>query len=580
MLRRNRAAISGVIAALLLSLVVQGFGTGRVSAATNPFAGMKWYADPQSPVQQQADKWRSTRPGDAALLDIVAKQQSVDWIGGWFDANTMAFYSAVKLVELALPVAVGGRVLSAITGTLTAVVLYALATRLLGRGAALVAALVLAVSPLHLWYSQEARMYAPSALLVALAALALVGFAQATGRRARRGWAAFYGVSVLLAMYIVYSAFYPLAAQIVVLGFLLRRQGRRIAPLAVALGVAVLGYLPWLPQVRAGVAGLAERSGALGPTPTRALDALLAVAGLGGVGQRGESFYPGLWESAPAWRGVALLLIAPALALGCAMLARRGALATLTTGALLVGTFVVAIVSSLYSPGFAPRTLLYATLGWALLAGAATLVRRPRWLLILARLSLVGLLLVSGVTLRAMATGAEKQQYRAAVEDATVAATFGLPVVAIGYMAPFFDAYAPGLRYEERPFLATLAADTGPAALWLSYGEDPWEDMPAVRANLAALGFARLAHREFGDNLSLDLFARRDASLGALVPLATDFDPAAGWHLPPSGAARTAAPGGTQLTLMADGTAVPRASLLTAGGGACSTPSMSRSARN
>jgi len=76
----KRVTIGGLIAALLLSLVVQSVGVGGARAASDPFEGIKWYADPSSPVQQQANEWRNSRPGDAALLDVVAGQQSVDWV--------------------------------------------------------------------------------------------------------------------------------------------------------------------------------------------------------------------------------------------------------------------------------------------------------------------------------------------------------------------------------------------------------------------------------------------------------------------------------------------------------------------
>jgi len=79
--RGSRATIGGLIAALLLAVVMQGFGVGGARAAAgDPFEGIKWYADPDSPVQKQANAWRGSRPGDAALLDVVAGQQSVDWV--------------------------------------------------------------------------------------------------------------------------------------------------------------------------------------------------------------------------------------------------------------------------------------------------------------------------------------------------------------------------------------------------------------------------------------------------------------------------------------------------------------------
>ena len=507
---------------------------------------------------------------DEGATILFARQPWANVLGlhGQYEPHPPLYYAAVKLVELVLPVVSAGRFLSIATGTLTVAVVYALATRLLGRMPGLVVALVLALSPLHIWYSREARMYAPSVLLVACAALALIGFAQAGEHRARWGWAALYGLSCLLAMYVVYSSFYPLAAQGAILLLLTWRYRRQALPLWVALALAAIAYLPWLPQIFSGVNSLADRSGALGPTPGRLRDLLLAAFGLGGVGQRGESFYPGLWETQASWHGLFLLVLAPVLVLGLVMLARRSALAALTAGTLLVGTIVVAVVTSAYSPGFAPRTLLYVVLGWAILVGAATLLRRPRWLMVVARVGIVGVLLLSVGSLRAMDAGAEKQHYREAAVAGTVAATFGQPLVAIGYMTAFFDAYAPQLNYAERPYLDRLAtgAETAPA-LWLAYGEDPWEDMPSVRARLGTLGFARLAHQQFGDTIYLDLFARHDVVLGTSVQVASDFAAGGGaptrWQFPSTGAVVEGAGQEAQLRLTSEAGMVPRASLST-----------------
>ncbi len=76
----SRVLVGGLIAALLLSVMVQGFGVRGARAASDPFDGIKWYADPDSPVAKKANEWRNSRPGDASLLDVVAKQQSVDWV--------------------------------------------------------------------------------------------------------------------------------------------------------------------------------------------------------------------------------------------------------------------------------------------------------------------------------------------------------------------------------------------------------------------------------------------------------------------------------------------------------------------
>ncbi|WP_254531077.1 glycosyltransferase family 39 protein [Natrinema gelatinilyticum] len=60
------------------------------------------------------------------------------------------------------------RLLSALVGIATVVVLYGVGRRLFDREVGAIAALLVAVSPFHVWYSQEVRMYNLLALLTAL----------------------------------------------------------------------------------------------------------------------------------------------------------------------------------------------------------------------------------------------------------------------------------------------------------------------------------------------------------------------------------------------------------------------------
>src|SRR5205085_510379 len=62
----------------------------------------------------------------------------------------------------------GLRALSALFGTLTVPVAYAIARDVASRKAGLIAAALVAASPWMIWYSQEARAYALVALLVAI----------------------------------------------------------------------------------------------------------------------------------------------------------------------------------------------------------------------------------------------------------------------------------------------------------------------------------------------------------------------------------------------------------------------------
>jgi 4-amino-4-deoxy-L-arabinose transferase-like glycosyltransferase len=80
---------------------------------------------------------------------------------------------------------VGLRALSALVGTLTVPVIYAIGARLLSQRAGLLAAGLAAVNPLLVWYSQEARAYG---LLVLLAALSILFFIHAREQPSPGGW--------------------------------------------------------------------------------------------------------------------------------------------------------------------------------------------------------------------------------------------------------------------------------------------------------------------------------------------------------------------------------------------------------
>lgn len=141
---------------------------------------------------------------------------------GAYETHPPLYFVLVKLTALAVPELYAGRVVSIVAGTATIPVLYALASRILGTWPALVASAALAISPLHIWYSREARMYALSALLVTTSYLALVAFHQSP----RRTSAVVYGLAVLSAMYANYGAVYTLVPQVVLLAMATRKHGR------------------------------------------------------------------------------------------------------------------------------------------------------------------------------------------------------------------------------------------------------------------------------------------------------------------------------------------------------------------
>jgi hypothetical protein len=139
----------------------------------------------------------------------------------------------------------GLRSLSALLGTAVIPITYLCGRELVSRRAGLAAAVLAALSPFMIWYSQEAREYM---LLAALSGMSLLFFARTWRRPSRRNlvwWAVFSGLALLTQ----YFAAFLIAAEAVAL---LYRTRSRAA--VVAIGVlAVLG-IALIPHVSGRIA--------------------------------------------------------------------------------------------------------------------------------------------------------------------------------------------------------------------------------------------------------------------------------------------------------------------------------------
>jgi mannosyltransferase len=135
--------------------------------------------------------------------------------------------------------AVALRSFSALAGLLTVPVAWTIGRELAGRRVALVTAALVAVNPLFVWYSQEARAYA---LFVLLSALAMLCFLRVEREPTLRRFAAFAlsGSLALLTHYFALFLLIPMAL------WLLRRRElmRMTVPAVGAVGVVGLALLP------------------------------------------------------------------------------------------------------------------------------------------------------------------------------------------------------------------------------------------------------------------------------------------------------------------------------------------------
>ncbi|MBA2446436.1 MAG: glycosyltransferase family 39 protein [Chloroflexi bacterium] len=145
------------------------------------------------------------------------------------------------------------RALSVVLGTASVWVVWRLGRALYGEAVGLVAAALLAISPLAVQYSQEVRMYALAGLLAAASTWAYWGFVmgfQRASRMVSRPTAVLYGLLAAALLYTHYYGVLVLAAHHVHFGLSLamtRRWGMAPSWL-LASGVAAALYLPWLPH--------------------------------------------------------------------------------------------------------------------------------------------------------------------------------------------------------------------------------------------------------------------------------------------------------------------------------------------
>lgn len=134
------------------------------------------------------------------------------------------------------------RMLSIIPGVACVPLLYALGAALYGRRAGLIAALCLALSPMHIWVAQSAR---PNALIEFLVLVSILALMKAADGRGRGWWIVHTAANLLLVWLHPFLVFF-FAPE----GAYLLSRGRRMFPKTVCWGVVhvliALSPLIWL----------------------------------------------------------------------------------------------------------------------------------------------------------------------------------------------------------------------------------------------------------------------------------------------------------------------------------------------
>lgn len=176
---------------------------------------------------------RAQRPLDQVLRTFVAAGEN----GPLYNILLALWVRLAGISEIAV------RAPSAVAGVVGILLIYLLGRRVAGSTAGLIAAGLLAISPYHVWYSQEAKMYAMVLLLALASTYALV---EALARNQRWWWVAYAAATTLL-FYSHVATVLVFAAQSLYAGYtiLLRRAwpGRARGWL-LAVAVLTLPYVP------------------------------------------------------------------------------------------------------------------------------------------------------------------------------------------------------------------------------------------------------------------------------------------------------------------------------------------------
>ena len=314
------------------------------------------------------------------------------------------------------------RLIPAIAGILTIPVFYLLGSEILDRNTGILAAALLAFSPFHIFYSQEARDYAPMLLFFSLALLFFLRLLRSWGRKD----AILFGVFAALAFWGHFYAFVPVVGlflfAIAVKAKEMARDPRSAIPLAISMFVFSLLTLPLIyfaVQLFGKITGTA---------PTFGMQGLQTIS-LTFTQLSGFS-----WVL--AWAFLALFVA------GVLSLFRRDR----TKAALLAFSLVFPLVLSVilsYRMPMMPRYLIYLL---AVLLPGVALILRPACSLVRSRNLVYGALILAIVinlpVLFPYYTTPQKDDWRGASQELAALAMPGdLVIVTPGYVRQPLDYY-------------------------------------------------------------------------------------------------------------------------------------------
>jgi mannosyltransferase len=293
---------------------------------------------------------------DEANSLLVARAMPAEIVGAARDdVHSALYYLILHVWQSAVTGETGARMLSVLAAVAAVTAVYFLGSQLAGRSAGLLSAGLLALSPLHVWYSQEIRMYSVQTLLICLSFLSLL-----KSLREGRGisWIG-YVLCTALALYVQYTSIFAVLAQNVFAAFYYRKNRRTFRHWLLSQCAVALLFAPCLPLLLWQTTRVTGRSW-IQPLELRQLVGFI-------------SLFSGAYLGDARSRVLSVLVTIVALGTAVTVLCRKRE--NRETACLLILWFSLPIflllVLSLQQNLFLPRTLVYTTPALALLIGCA-----------------------------------------------------------------------------------------------------------------------------------------------------------------------------------------------------------------
>ncbi len=271
------------------------------------------------------------------------------------DVHSALYYLILHFWQSVITGETGARMLSVLAAVATVATVYFLGARLGGPVAGLVSAGLLGLSPLHVWYSQEIRMYSVQTLLICLSFLFLL---KAMRERWGNSWR-IYIVCTTLAIYLQYTSIFAILAQGLFVIICRRKDPRTLRCWLLSQCAVALLFVPCLSLLFWQTTRVTGRSW-IQPLEFRQV--------LGFI-----SLFSGAYLGDARPRTVSVLVTMMALVAAILILCRERE--NRETACLLTLWFslpiILLLVISLRQNLFLPRTLVYTTPALALLLGCA-----------------------------------------------------------------------------------------------------------------------------------------------------------------------------------------------------------------